>query len=114
MVSPVREAFNAIWQPVFRDGTPDEAAVRDAWARTRDLLAAVYGPDLSEEHMRDLLAEIALAWLLRAMSPTADAADSALASLAQQAALALGVLAYDVDRVYEGYFRLLRAWGVYR
>ncbi len=114
MVASVRQAFTAIWRPVFQDGAADDAAVQAAWSRTHDLLAALYGPDLTGEQARDLLAEMTLAWLLRAMAPTASAEDSDIASLAQQAALALGALTYDLSRVYEGYFRLLRAWGVYR
>lgn len=64
--------------------------------------------------MRDLLAEMAVAWLLRALSPNVSALDTELASLAQQAALWLGVLRCDLDRVYDGYFHLLQEWGVYR
>lgn len=114
MVASVRQAFTAIWRPVFEDSGADDATVQAAWSRTRDLLAALYGPDLTNEQARDLLAEMTLAWLLRAMAPTARAEDSEAASLAQQAALALGALTYDLNRVYEGYFRLLRTWGVYR
>ncbi len=114
MAASVRQAFIAIWRPVFHTGPLHDAAVQAAWSRTRDLLAALYGPELTSEQALDLLAEMTLAWLLRAMGPAAGAEDTEVASLAQQAALALGALTYDLNRVYEGYFRLLRTWGVYR
>lgn len=114
MAVSVRQAFIAIWRPVFHAGSMDDAAVQAAWSRTRNLLAALYGPALTGEQALDLLAEMTLAWLLRAMGPAASAEDTEVASLAQQAALALGALTYDLTRVYESYFRLLRAWGVYR
>jgi hypothetical protein len=114
MAASVRQAFIAIWRPVFDASPLEDAALQTAWSRTRDLLAALYGPALTGEQALDLLAEMALAWLLRAMGPAASAEDTEVASLAQQAALALGALTYDLTRVYEGYFRLLRTWGVYR
>ncbi len=114
MAAPIRESFAGIWRPVFADGCPPESAVADAWARTRALLVQQYGPRLTHEQVQSLLTEMVIAWLLRALSPSATAADTELASLAQQAALWLGALRFDLDRVYEGYYPLLQAWGVYR
>jgi hypothetical protein len=113
MATTTRESFAGIWRPVFADGSPSESAVAAAWEGTQRLLAEQYGRGLSSKQLQDMVAEMAIAWLLRAFSPSATAADTELASLAQQAALWLGVFRYDLDRVYEGYYHLLQAWGTY-
>jgi hypothetical protein len=114
MTTTVGETFASIWRPVFADGCPAESAAADAWARTQRLFAGEYGAGLSVRQCEEMAGEMALAWLLRAMSPRATAADTELASLAQHAALWLGMLTHDLDRVYEGYYHLLQAWGMYR
>ncbi|MGH2585673.1 MAG: hypothetical protein ACRDJE_12235 [Dehalococcoidia bacterium] len=114
MITKMQESFSAIWGPVFADGWPPEAAVADAWARTNQLLVEQYGADVTDEQRREMVSEMAIAWLVRALSPSATAADTERASLAQQVALWLSVLRYDLDRLYEGYYHLLQKWGVYR
>ena len=114
METTTQEGFAAIWRPVFVDGCPAEAAVSAAWERTRRLFADRYGPGVSERLCREMVGEMAIAWLLRALSPFATAADTELASLAQQAALSLDLCRFDLDRVFEGYYHLLEAWGVYQ
>jgi hypothetical protein len=114
MTTARRERFAAIWRPVFGAEVPSESDVAGAWASTRALLAEQYGAGLTEQRCREMAGEMAIAWLLRALAPSASAADTELASLAQQAALWLGAFPYDLDRVYEGYYRLLQAWGAYR
>ena|SRR6266508_2100583 len=114
MTTKTRESFCDIWRPVFAGGCPPEAAVADAWARTQQTFIEQYGAVLTARQRQEMLGEMAIAWLLRAFAPSATAADSERASLALQAALSLGVLRYDLDRVYEGYYRLLEEWAVYR
>jgi hypothetical protein len=114
MATKTQESFATIWRPVFANGCPPESAVADAWARTQRLLVARYGAGLTERQRQEMVGEMAIAWLLRAFSPSATAADTEQASLAQQAALWLGVLRYDLDRLYEGYYHLLQEWAMYR
>lgn len=114
MTTQTRERFSNIWRPVFCDGCPPEPAVADAWARTQRSFIERYGAALTVHQRRGMLGEMAIASLLRALAPSATATDTERASLALQAALALGVLRYDLDRVYEGYYRLLEGWAVYR
>jgi hypothetical protein len=114
MTTIQRERFAAIWRPVFGAEVPSELDVDRAWARTKALLSEQYGSGLTEQRCREMVGEMAIAWLLRALAPSASAADTEQASLAQQAALWLGAVPYDLARVYEGYYRLLQAWGAYR
>jgi hypothetical protein len=115
MTTKTQESYTAIWRPLFADGCPpDDAAVAAAWARTQQLFIEQYGPNLSRRQREEMACEMAIAWLLRALSPTASAEDTERATLAQQAALALGIFRYDLDRLYDGYYGLLQAWGVYR
>lgn len=113
MATTTQEPFSDIWRPVFAGGCPAEAAVADAWTRTQQLLVERYGAGLTAKRRQELAGEMAIAWLLRAFSPSATAADTERASLAVQAALSLGVLRYDLDHLYEGYYRLLQRWAVY-
>lgn len=114
MAIMARTDFAAIWRPVFAQGVAPEHALARAWARTQQFFAQQYGSHLTEAQCQDLLEEMTVAWLLRALAPGASASDTELSTLAQQAALALGLLRYDLARVYEGYFQLLEGWGVYR
>lgn len=114
MVTTTQESFSAIWRPVFADGRPPEAAVAGAWVRTQQLFVDQYGAGLTEKQRREMVAEMAIAWLLRAFSPSATAADTERATLAQQAALWLDTLRYDLDRLYDGYYHLLQEWGICR
>jgi hypothetical protein len=109
MDTKTRTSFGTIWRPVFAGREPTEAEVAHAWGRTRRLFADEYGAGLTPRQAEVLLEEMAIAWLLRALSPVATAEDAERATLAQQAALWLGVLSYDLDRVYDGYYRLLQA-----
>jgi len=113
MAVTTRESFVQIWRPVFADGEPSDLAVSDAWVQTQALLVERYGPRLTQGQMQDLVAEMTISWLLRAFSPHATGADTELASVAQHAALWLEMLHIDLDRLYDGYYRLLEEWGMY-
>ena len=114
MATTPPESFAAIWRPVFADCYPSDAVVATAWARTQWLLVERYDGGLAEERCREMLGELAIASVLRAFSPSATPADTELASLAQQAALWLNAIRYDLDHLYEGYYRLLQEWGADR
>jgi hypothetical protein len=113
MVTQTGDRYAAIWRPVFAAGYPAESTVTEAWAQTRQMFAETYGPGLTDTQQREMAGEMTVAWLLRALSPAATAVDTERATLAQQAALWLGLCGYDLDRIYDGYYQLLQGWGVY-
>ena len=109
----IREQFVDLWRPVFTEDSPREEAVQAAWTRTRALLDERYGPRLTDAQARHLINELVVAWLLRALSPSASVADGELSTLAQQAALWLGLLDVDLDHIFSGYFNELQRWGIF-
>src|SRR5262249_34070536 len=106
MVTKTQEDFAAIWRPVFSGGFPEDSAVAEAWARTRQLFVEEYGARLTDLQKQHMIGEMTIAWLVRALSPSASAADTERATLAQQVALWLGQFRYDLDRLYTGYYDL--------